>query len=119
MIQYHPESLRTMKVPVSRPRVFLIDFEVAVEFASDCPYEACLCIGPPAGGSIGPGDWGRPLPSEVSSGKTYSPFKLDVWQFGFSFTGLYTFRVRYSAPFSSADAMTNKPSIVVDDYTGY
>ena len=119
MVQYHPESLRTMKVSVSRPRVFLIDFEVAVEFASDRPYENCVCIGPPVGGTIEPGDWARPLPSEVSSGKPYSPFKLDVWQFGFSFTGLYTFRVRYSAPFSSADAMTNKPSIVVDDYTCY
>ena len=88
-----------MKVPVSRPRVFLIDLEVAVEFASDCPYEDCVCIGPPAGGTVDPGKWGRPLPSEVSSGKPYSPFKLDVWQFGFSFTGLYTFRVCHSASF--------------------
>ena len=99
MVQYHPESLRTMKVSVYTPSVFLIDFEVAVEFTSDRPYEDCVCIGPPVGGTIEPGDWARPLPSEVSSGKPYSPFKLDVWQLGFSFTGLHTFRVRHSASF--------------------
>lgn len=37
VIQWQPESLLTMKIAASRPRVYLIDFEVAIEFPLDCP----------------------------------------------------------------------------------
>ncbi|CAL1711537.1 unnamed protein product [Somion occarium] len=86
LVQWHPESLRTMSVTISRPRVYLIDFEVAVEFPSELPMEARVSVGPPSGGSINIADgWGRPVPPEVDSGMPYSPFKLDVWQLGYSF----------------------------------
>lgn len=32
LVQWHAESMRTMPIPVSCPRVFLIDFEVAISF---------------------------------------------------------------------------------------
>ncbi|CAL1711532.1 unnamed protein product [Somion occarium] len=86
LVQWHPESLRTMTVAISRPRVYLIDFEVAVEFPSELPIEARVSIGPPSGGTINIADgWGRAVPPEVDSGMPYSPFKLDVWQLGYSF----------------------------------
>ncbi|CAL1711516.1 unnamed protein product [Somion occarium] len=86
LVQWHPESLRTMMVAISRPRVYLIDFEVAVEFPSELPVEARVSVGPPSGGTINIADgWGRPVPPEVDSGMPYSPFKLDVWQLGYSF----------------------------------
>ncbi|KAF8647111.1 hypothetical protein AX16_006943 [Volvariella volvacea WC 439] len=37
LVEWHPESLLTGKIPVTRPRVHLIDFEVAVSFEQDCP----------------------------------------------------------------------------------
>ena len=82
-----------MTVAVSRPRVYIIDYEVAVSFPEDASMDSCACVGPPVGGTAYPGDWARALPPEVMSGEHYSPFKLDVWQFGWSFTGLWTFRV--------------------------
>lgn len=85
-----------MTVATSRPRVYIIDFEVAVAFPEELPIEDCVCIGPPVGGTIGPGKWARPVPPEVTSGGLYSPFALDVWQFGASFTGLWTYRVNYA-----------------------
>ncbi|CAL1711530.1 unnamed protein product [Somion occarium] len=89
LVQWHPESLRTMTIALSRPRVYIIDFEVAVEYPSDSLPEARVSVGPPAGGTIVESGWSRPLPPEVQSGQPYSPFKLDVWQFGYSFV---TFR---------------------------
>ncbi|KAF4617628.1 hypothetical protein D9613_006221 [Agrocybe pediades] len=35
LVQWHPESLLTMKISPSRPRVYLIDFEAAIEFPSE------------------------------------------------------------------------------------
>jgi hypothetical protein len=32
----HPDSLRTMKISFTRPRVYLIDFEVAIQFPPEC-----------------------------------------------------------------------------------
>ncbi|CAL1711522.1 unnamed protein product [Somion occarium] len=84
LVQWHPESLRTMTVARSRPRVYIIDFEVSVEFPPGSPKEACMSMGPPVGGTIPVSGWNRELPPEVQSGKPYSPFKLDVWQFGYS-----------------------------------
>ncbi|KAJ6600773.1 hypothetical protein B0H10DRAFT_693677 [Mycena sp. CBHHK59/15] len=49
VVQWHPESCRSMTIPVSRPRVYLIDFEVAVQYPSDRP---ATSIGYPVGGSF-------------------------------------------------------------------
>ena len=76
-----------MKIPVSRPRVYLIDFEVAVEFPPNFTAAECVVTGYPLGGSFHqPEMYARPLPSELTAGEPYSPFKLDVWQLGISFS---------------------------------
>ena len=81
VIQWHPESLRTMKVPISRPRVYLIDFETAVQFPAGCPLTECVSVGLPVAEK-----YSRPLAPELVSGKAYNPFKLDIWQLGYSFS---------------------------------
>ena len=94
VVQWHPESLRTMKVSFTRPRVYLIDFEVAVQFPIECPETERLSIGLPLGGSFtDPEQYARPHAPECASGIPYSPFKLDVWQLGISFSD---FKVRQS-----------------------
>ncbi|CAL1711543.1 unnamed protein product [Somion occarium] len=86
LIQWHPESLSTMVVPTSRPRVYIIDFEFSVEFASDCPVEDRVSIGNPICKWYPSTEYRRPVPPEVVAGKPYCPFKLDVWQLGTTFT---------------------------------
>ena len=94
VIQWHPESLRTMKISFTRPRVYLIDFEVAIQFPSECPETERLSMGLPLGGSFtNPEKYARPHAPECAPGMAYSPFKLDVWQLGISFTD---FKVRHS-----------------------
>jgi hypothetical protein len=62
-----------MSISPSRPRVFLIDFEVAIEAS-------------PLAARSEMGDTGVRTP-EYISGKPYSPFKLDIWQMASSFVG--------------------------------
>ncbi|KAF8161983.1 hypothetical protein BJ912DRAFT_302905 [Pholiota molesta] len=89
VIQWQPESLKTMTISPSRPRVYLIDFEVAVEFASDCPVEERVVTGYPLGGTLTDLDiYQRPHAPEFATGKPYSPFKLDVWQIATSLSGV-------------------------------
>jgi serine/threonine protein kinase len=76
-----------MKIAPSHPRVYLIDFEVAVMFPPECPADECISLGLPLGGSFTDSEkYTRPCPPEVENGKPYSPFKLDVWQVAMSFT---------------------------------
>ncbi|TFY59007.1 hypothetical protein EVG20_g7948 [Dentipellis fragilis] len=83
LVQWHPESLRTMEVSVSKPRVFLIDFEVATSFEADCPKNERLCTGCPMGSSLIQSEtYARPRIPEMNSNEPYDPFKLDVWQLG-------------------------------------
>ena len=74
--------MRTMSIPASQPRVYLIDFEVAVEFAPDCPLAERVSMGYPVGGSLLEPEMYFCLlaPEMVGSNKPYCPFKLDVWQ---------------------------------------
>ena len=66
-----------MTVPASRSRVYLNDFEVAVEFPPGCPLGASLSE---------PEMYSCPLAPEMfGSNKLYCPFELDVWQLGSSF----------------------------------
>ncbi|KAL7283814.1 hypothetical protein ACG7TL_003254 [Trametes sanguinea] len=75
MLQWYPESLATMHVPLTRPRVYLHDFEFAVDF---CNPDATTELGPMEGCI-------RNLAPEVYSGTLYDPFKADIWLFGDSF----------------------------------
>ncbi|KAF8806766.1 hypothetical protein BYT27DRAFT_7100370 [Phlegmacium glaucopus] len=87
LIQWHPESLLDMKISPSCSRVYLIDFEVAIEFPPECIADECVVTGYPIGGSFSqPEMYSRPHAPEFASGKAYSPFKLDVWQLGNSFS---------------------------------
>ncbi|KAH9830783.1 uncharacterized protein C8Q71DRAFT_321934 [Rhodofomes roseus] len=80
VVQWHPESLKTNKVPLCRPRAFLTDFEMAYEFPAEVASEDRLLIGTPIK------DYQRPVPPEISSGEPYDPFKSDVWQLAESFS---------------------------------
>jgi serine/threonine protein kinase len=94
VIQWHPESLRTMKISSTRPRVYLIDFEVAIQFPAECPEYERVSTGLPLGGSFTEQEhYARSHAPEFASGKPYSPFKLDIWQLGISFSD---FKVRHS-----------------------
>ena len=76
-----------MKISFTRPRVYLIDFEVAIQFPADCPDSERVSIGLPLGGSFPePEYYARPHAPEFASGIAYNPFKLDVWQLGNSFS---------------------------------
>ena len=63
-----------------RPRVYMIDFETAVEFAPDTPPENRLCNDLPV-----PADqYRRNRPEELTRDTLlYCPFRLDIWQFGY------------------------------------
>ncbi|KAL1719061.1 kinase-like domain-containing protein [Schizophyllum commune] len=81
LMQFYPESLLTRAIPVSRPRVYLIDFETAIEFPADCPPSERLCVGLPCINSISDADrYMPPRIPEMDTGEPYDPFKLDVWQ---------------------------------------
>ena len=96
VIQWHPlaESLRTMEISFTRPRVYLMDFEVAVQFPAECSEAERVSMGFPLGGSFTePEHYARRHAPEFATGIAYSPFKLDVWQLGISFSD---FKVRQS-----------------------
>ncbi|KAF9483154.1 hypothetical protein BDN70DRAFT_828108 [Pholiota conissans] len=89
VIQWQPESFKTMSISPSRPRVYLIDFEVAIDFPSDCPIEERVATGYPLGGSfLDLERYQRPHAPEFSGGKPYNPFKLDIWQLAQSLSGI-------------------------------
>ncbi|KAG6915905.1 hypothetical protein DXG01_009372 [Tephrocybe rancida] len=88
VVQWHPDSLALQRLSISRPRVYMIDFELAVHFPPERPAPECRCTGYPIGGPSFVPDadqYSRPRALECASGEPYSPFKLDVWQLG---TGL-------------------------------
>ena len=66
-----------MEVPICRPRVLLIDLEMAYEFTSETPEEGRLLTGPPRETYL------RETAPEVALGP-YDPFKADVWQLAHS-----------------------------------
>ena len=77
-----------MKVSISHPRVYLINFENAVQFPADCPSTERVSVGYPsaAAAAAAAEKYARPHAPEFASGKAYCPFKLDVWQLGSSFS---------------------------------
>ena len=75
-----------MEVAVSKPRVHIIDFEFAVQFPDDSPPEARVCTGIPFPRWYPSEGYSRPHPHELRGSKPYCPFKLDIWQLGYTFT---------------------------------
>ena len=74
--------MRTKTLPTSRPRVYLIDFETAICFPEDRPYDECLCSGMPFGDDD---NYAQPYPIFISENKEYNPFYLDLWQLAYYF----------------------------------
>ncbi|PPQ76881.1 hypothetical protein CVT26_001440 [Gymnopilus dilepis] len=78
VVEWIPASM-IERSTVTRPRVYIIDFESAVDFPEDSTDRQRVCSGVP----IPPRqDYGRAIPSELTNDDPYCPFKLDVWQFG-------------------------------------
>ncbi|PPQ80003.1 LOW QUALITY PROTEIN: hypothetical protein CVT25_001409, partial [Psilocybe cyanescens] len=82
MVEWMPESLIERSFGV-RPRVYIIDFETAVEFPTDSTDRKCS--DPPVILS----EYGRPVAPELSSGLPYCPFRLDMWQIAFDLYTVY------------------------------
>ncbi|KAI0762295.1 kinase-like domain-containing protein [Fomes fomentarius] len=87
LIQWQPESITAGSIGVSRPRVYLHDFESAIQFPVDCPVEEQVVVGIPRGSWQ---TYGRPCPPEMASGSPYNPYKADVWQLGKSLSDVKT-----------------------------
>ncbi|THU81744.1 hypothetical protein K435DRAFT_823370 [Dendrothele bispora CBS 962.96] len=65
LVQWQPESLLMQRVSHSHPRVYLTDFELAIQFPEGAE---CICYGLPSGGSIAHNSYGRSCPDDVLSG---------------------------------------------------
>ncbi|KAG5640796.1 hypothetical protein DXG03_007185, partial [Asterophora parasitica] len=78
VLEWQPESLT--KFSPSRPRVYLIDFETAVDFPPEYPADKCVLSGYPFPLET----YKRAHAPEFASEKPYCPFKVDVWQLGTS-----------------------------------
>ncbi len=106
LVQFWPESLASNRIAITRPRVYLNDFETAVYFPPDVPSEKRLCVGLPSGDSFPLERYSRPKPAELLSDKPYDPFTLDVWQLAISFVDL---TVCLGSAFMSAGAELTCP----------
>ncbi|KAF5316321.1 hypothetical protein D9619_006765 [Psilocybe cf. subviscida] len=81
LIEWIPSSLK--KLSCTRPRVYLIDFESAVEFSEDTAPDTRLCNDLPFPDDM----YNRPRAPELTEvSLSYCPFRLDVWQLGHSLT---------------------------------
>ncbi|KAF4617190.1 hypothetical protein D9613_006219 [Agrocybe pediades] len=108
VVQWHPESLLQKKGSVSRPRVYIIDFEAAIQFPAEYCEEQCVTTGLPVVGSYGdPADYARPYPPECTTGGPYNAFKLDIWQLGSS---LEDFKPNISSIDAVLESMTESDS---------
>ena len=86
-----------MKVPISCPWVYLIDFETAVQFPAVCPSIERVLVGLPVAGAE---TYARSHAPEFASGEAYCPFKLDdIWQLGSSFSGFKVWQYIYTLLF--------------------
>ncbi|KAK0232451.1 hypothetical protein EDD85DRAFT_1025996 [Armillaria nabsnona] len=84
LLEWHPNTLdpNVKRRGFTRPRVYLIDFETAVDFPEDSRLEERVVTGYPF-----PLDsYGRPVAPEFQVFDTYDPFALDIWQFGSDLT---------------------------------
>lgn len=80
LLEWHPNTSEPglKRRGFTRPRVYLIDFETAVDFPEDSTPEERVVTGYPF-----PLDsYGRPVAPEFRVSDTYNPFALNIWQFG-------------------------------------
>ena len=82
--------MQRKRISPTRPRVYLIDFEVAIQFPQEYNERQCFMSGLPIAGSLIEKNYSRQKAPECLTGELYSPFKLDIWQLG---TSLQKFRV--------------------------
>ncbi|PPQ75047.1 hypothetical protein CVT26_012071 [Gymnopilus dilepis] len=78
VVEWIPASM-IERSTVTRPPVYIIDFESAVDFPEGSTGDRRLCSGVPVPPRQ---DYGRAVPSELTNDDPYCPFKLDIWQFG-------------------------------------
>ena len=105
MVEWMPESLRSPDYPVARPRVYIIDFETAVEFPESSLPEERRCTGLRLPWGVSSESYARPVPPEIILGLAYDPFKLDVWQLGKSISDFKVPCVPQPAPPPSPDGV--------------
>uniref|UniRef100_A0A8H7XQP2 Protein kinase domain-containing protein n=1 Tax=Psilocybe cubensis TaxID=181762 RepID=A0A8H7XQP2_PSICU len=77
MVEWMPESL-TKRTTVARPRVYMIDFETAVDFPADSLESDRVCTSFHRDLE----QFGRHIAPELRTKEPYCPFKLDMWQLG-------------------------------------
>ncbi|KAH9480120.1 hypothetical protein JR316_0006717 [Psilocybe cubensis] len=77
MVEWMPGSLAE-RTSMLRPRVYIIDFEVAVEFPEDSEEAERLCDKFPYPLDI----YARYVAPELETNQAYCPFRLDMWQLG-------------------------------------
>ncbi|SJL12831.1 uncharacterized protein ARMOST_16263 [Armillaria ostoyae] len=84
LLEWHPNTLDpdVKRHGFTRPRVYLIDFETAVDFPEDSTPEERVVTGYP----FSLDSYGRPVAPEFQVSGTYDPFALDIWQFGSDLT---------------------------------
>ena len=89
MVEWNPRSL--LGQAWTRPRVYLIDLETAVQFSDDIDSSNRLCSGLP----LPLEDYARPKAPElmVPEPSVYCPFRLDAWQFGFNLVQMLSVRI--------------------------
>ncbi|KAK0438329.1 uncharacterized protein EV420DRAFT_1651474 [Desarmillaria tabescens] len=84
LLEWHPNTLDPgmKRRGFTRPRVYIIDFETAVDFLEDSTPEERVVTEYP----FPLESYGRPVPPEFHVSNTYDPFTLDIWQFGSDLT---------------------------------
>ncbi|PPQ91203.1 hypothetical protein CVT25_001219, partial [Psilocybe cyanescens] len=75
MVEWMPQSL-VERSCMSRPCIYIIDFETTVDFLSDSIYRKSSEF------PFNMSEYGRPVAPELSNGQPYCPFRLDMWQLG-------------------------------------
>jgi len=80
LLDWHPQSLLLQSA--TRPRVYIIDFETAVEFDINTKLEDCLISGMPFPDDV----YERERAPECNGSGPHCPFQSDIWQFGSGFS---------------------------------
>ena len=70
---------------------FINDFEYSIMFSTNSDPAARLVVGPPGG--LTTDEYNKPLGPEVFGTTPYCPFKMDVFQLGWTFSGLFGVRL--------------------------
>ena len=114
LVEWLPESI-SERSSMTRPRVYIIDFETAVEFPENSLESERICSSLPIPKEL----YSRPVPPEAENGEPYCPFRMDVWQFGkelqdnFQVSYFLSFSCNVIAKFASlSDWITGGRSIV-------